>query len=135
MTCMPRLASYHTSILVGWKSLSRSDQWEMNVYRTVLVQAKVKEISSELEPLEKEFAQIERQAFTWRSFVAYSGLVLLLAQFTLFARLTYWELSWDVMEPISYFTGQLVVRARRLQASSSSRKYLSFTSNSMHLML
>jgi len=25
-------------------------------------------------------------------------------QFVLFARLTWWDLSWDVMEPVSYFT-------------------------------
>ena len=74
------------------------------------LQEKVKEISTELEPLEKQWAQIERRASVWRTAVAYSGLLLLLAQFSLFARLTYWEFSWDVMEPVSYFTGQLVVR-------------------------
>lgn len=35
--------------------------------------------------------------FTW------AGLFVLVAQFFLFLRLTYWELSWDVMEPVAYF--------------------------------
>lgn len=72
--------------------------------------ARIEEISAELAPLEAQRAQIERQARLWRGFVAWSGLVLMVAQLALFARLTYWELSWDVMEPVSYFTGQLVVR-------------------------
>lgn len=33
----------------------------------------------------------------------WAGLVLLITQWSLFLRLTFWELSWDVMEPISYF--------------------------------
>ena len=73
-------------------------------------QGRVKELSAELAPLEVQRAQIERQASMWRAFVAWSGLAMLVTQFVLFARLTYWELSWDVMEPISYFSGQLVVR-------------------------
>jgi len=44
--------------------------------------------------------------------VAYSGFAVLAAQTAFFARLTYWELSWDVMEPIAYFTGQATVRLR-----------------------
>ena len=34
-----------------------------------------------------------------------SGLVLLCCQLAMFVRLTYYEFSWDVMEPISYFVG------------------------------
>ena len=39
--------------------------------------------------------------------VLWAGLVLLLVQWSLFLRLTFWELSWDVMEPISYFFSSL----------------------------
>jgi hypothetical protein len=37
--------------------------------------------------------------------VLWAGLVLV--QWSLFLRLTFWELSWDVMEPISYFFSSL----------------------------
>jgi calcium uniporter protein, mitochondrial len=73
--------------------------------------ARIEEISAQLAPLEVQRAQIDRQARLWRGLVAWSGLGLMIAQFAIFARLTYWELSWDVMEPVSYFAGQLVVRA------------------------
>jgi hypothetical protein len=39
--------------------------------------------------------------------VLWAGLILLVAQWSLFLRLTFWELSWDVMEPISYFFSSL----------------------------
>lgn len=37
----------------------------------------------------------------------WAGLLLLVVQWSLFLRLTFWELSWDVMEPISYFFSSL----------------------------
>lgn len=77
----------------------------------LFLQEKLKEIHGELEPMQNEFQKIEGQARFRSSVLAYAGLILLCGQFCLFVRLTYWELSWDVMEPVSYFTGQLMVRA------------------------
>jgi calcium uniporter protein, mitochondrial len=62
--------------------------------------------------MRSQFQSIERRARFRSSVLAYSGLFLLCGQFALFVRLTYWELSWDVMEPVSYFTGQLMVRTQ-----------------------
>ena len=76
------------------------------------VQARVREIGEELAPLEKQYSEIERRAWLWRTGIAYGGLAVLVAQFTLFARLVYWDLSWDVMEPVTYFNGQVVVRSQ-----------------------
>jgi hypothetical protein len=39
--------------------------------------------------------------------VAWSVLIGLLAQFALFARLTWWESSWDVMEPVTWITNSV----------------------------
>eukprot|EP01130_Rhizamoeba_saxonica_P003148 TRINITY_DN1353_c1_g2_i1.p1 TRINITY_DN1353_c1_g2~~TRINITY_DN1353_c1_g2_i1.p1 ORF type:complete len:426 (+),score=65.25 TRINITY_DN1353_c1_g2_i1:33-1310(+) len=36
--------------------------------------------------------------------IAISGLAVLFAQFFIFARLTWWDYSWDVIEPFTYFT-------------------------------
>ena len=33
------------------------------------------------------------------------GLGLMAVQFGVLARLTWWEYSWDVMEPVTYFVG------------------------------
>ena len=33
------------------------------------------------------------------------GLAFLIVQWGMLARLTFWELSWDVIEPITYFLG------------------------------
>ena len=43
----------------------------------------------------------ERRTRTWK----WIGLGLMGAQFGFMARLTWWEYSWDVMEPVTYFVG------------------------------
>ena len=35
----------------------------------------------------------------------WTGLAFLIVQWGMLARLTFWELSWDVIEPITYFLG------------------------------
>lgn len=35
----------------------------------------------------------------------WTGLAFLMVQWGMLARLTFWELSWDVIEPITYFLG------------------------------
>ena len=67
---------------------------------------------TELESLEADLAAQEAEVSSaagkarWRSnAVVGSGLAFMVTQFVVFLRLTYVELSWDVMEPISYFAG------------------------------
>lgn len=86
-------------------------------------QAKIREIEDRLKPMQQQFNKIERKARFRSNLVAYGGLGLLTAQFTLFARLTYWELSWDVMEPLSYFTGQATVIACYLYFLATRRDF------------
>ena len=47
----------------------------------------------ELEPV----AERRTTALTW------VGLGLMSVQFGILARLTWWEYSWDIMEPVTYF--------------------------------
>lgn len=35
--------------------------------------------------------------------MAWAGLGLMSVQFGILARLTWWEYSWDIMEPVTYF--------------------------------
>lgn len=37
------------------------------------------------------------------NWMAWAGLGLMSIQFGILARLTWWEYSWDIMEPVTYF--------------------------------
>ncbi|XAR57866.1 hypothetical protein NMG60_11026150 [Bertholletia excelsa] len=57
----------------------------------------------ELEELEKEKATIDRRARSLVRRELWLGLGCLTVQTAAFMRLTFWELTWDVMEPICFF--------------------------------
>ncbi|KAI3504799.1 hypothetical protein L1887_26518 [Cichorium endivia] len=57
----------------------------------------------ELEELETKKALIDQKAISQVRGELYCGLGLLVLQTLGFIRLTFWELSWDVMEPICFF--------------------------------
>ncbi|XP_011074492.1 calcium uniporter protein 4, mitochondrial [Sesamum indicum] len=57
----------------------------------------------ELGRLENQKAQIDQKAQTLVRGELYCGLGFLAVQTLGFMRLTFWELSWDVMEPICFF--------------------------------
>jgi len=63
----------------------------------------VNELERELEPLEKEKRELESQATRMSDGLLQAGLFFLVAQFGLLLRLTFWDFSWDVMEPAVYF--------------------------------
>lgn len=47
--------------------------------------------------------EIELTAERKSNFLAWAGLGLMSIQFGILARLTWWEYSWDIMEPVTYF--------------------------------
>ncbi|MFS7987189.1 putative calcium uniporter protein [Helianthus anomalus] len=57
----------------------------------------------ELKTLQAKQEEIDRLAHKQVRWILYSGLGFSLAQIGLFFRLTFWEFSWDVMEPIAFF--------------------------------
>lgn len=61
----------------------------------------------ELNKLEKEKAMLDVKAESLVRGELYCGLGFLLLQTMGFMRLTFWELSWDVMEPICFFVTSL----------------------------
>ncbi|KAI8809737.1 hypothetical protein BJ742DRAFT_803509 [Cladochytrium replicatum] len=63
----------------------------------------IETVRKELAPLETRKVALDAAAQRSASRVTWFGLAALCAQFGLMARLTWWEYSWDVMEPISYF--------------------------------
>lgn len=58
----------------------------------------------ELKKLQERKEEIDRQAHMQVRVVLWSGLVVAIMQVGLFFRLTFWEFSWDVMEPIAFFS-------------------------------
>ncbi|XP_057660971.1 calcium uniporter protein, mitochondrial isoform X1 [Diorhabda carinulata] len=60
-------------------------------------------IKKELLPLEQLKNDIELVAYRKGNWLAWAGLGLMSVQFGILARLTWWEYSWDIMEPVTYF--------------------------------
>ncbi|KAK2980420.1 hypothetical protein RJ640_025266 [Escallonia rubra] len=58
----------------------------------------------ELRKLQEEKEEIDKLAHKQVRRILWTGLGLSLVQVGLFFRLTFWEFSWDVMEPIAFFT-------------------------------
>ncbi|KAL9228454.1 hypothetical protein vseg_004037 [Gypsophila vaccaria] len=58
----------------------------------------------ELKSLQERKEEIDRQAHRQVRIILWSGLGIAIMQVGLFFRLTFWEFSWDVMEPIAFFT-------------------------------
>ena len=71
--------------------------------RTRHLQAAVTGKQAELSSLQNAKISLDRAAAASATRLAWTGLLGLCAQWGLMARLTWWEYSWDVMEPISYF--------------------------------
>lgn len=60
-------------------------------------------IKRELEPYEMKLKELEDAAIRRANINSWIWLVLMSMQVGVFARLTWWEYSWDIMEPITYF--------------------------------
>lgn len=60
-------------------------------------------LQQQIQPLEEGRTQIELVAHKRSNWLAWAGLGLMSVQFGILARLTWWEYSWDIMEPVTYF--------------------------------
>jgi len=60
-------------------------------------------LQKELQPLEKQRQEIIGHAEERTTAITWVGLGLMSVQFGILARLTWWEYSWDIMEPVTYF--------------------------------
>lgn len=66
---------------------------------------KLKEIEAELVVLEAQHSNIQQSASRTPQVMLWGGFFLLLSQFAGFFYLTFYELSWDVMEPVRFRVG------------------------------
>ncbi|XP_055484094.1 calcium uniporter regulatory subunit MCUb, mitochondrial isoform X4 [Psammomys obesus] len=65
--------------------------------------AKIYHLEEQLRPLEQVRAQIEARSEAKTSGLLWAGLALLSVQGGALAWLTWWEYSWDIMEPVTFF--------------------------------
>lgn len=64
---------------------------------------KLETLHSKLNPLEKVKTELEIKAIRRTNVLTWVGLGFMSIQFGILARLTWWEYSWDIMEPVTYF--------------------------------
>lgn len=67
------------------------------------LQVQLEALRQEILPLEEQRLQIEMVAERKNNLLSWAGLGLMSIQFGILARLTWWEYSWDIMEPVTYF--------------------------------
>lgn len=77
------------------------DQYCLQQEQQVL--GRLEELRTQLEPLEKVKGELEAKASFRTNLLLWGGLAYMAAQFGILARLTWWEYSWDIMEPVTYF--------------------------------
>lgn len=68
------------------------------------LQAQLEILKERAAILQPEYEIIDAKASRGANLIAYSTLGGLVFQWLLFARFTWWDFSWDVMEPVTYFT-------------------------------
>jgi hypothetical protein len=61
------------------------------------------QVEEQLGPMEALKAQVEARALRRTRTYSYSFLGAVVVQWTVFFRLVYWDLSWDIMEPVGFF--------------------------------
>jgi len=68
------------------------------------IRARLEHLRNEAAPLLLQKQKIDSHAHRVSKAALWGGLVLFTSQVILYFRLTFWELSWDVMEPVAYFS-------------------------------
>uniref|UniRef100_A0A1I8GDX2 MCU domain-containing protein n=3 Tax=Macrostomum lignano TaxID=282301 RepID=A0A1I8GDX2_9PLAT len=63
------------------------------------------ELRQQIQPLEEVRLQLANKASQQTRVLTWLGLSFMGLQFGFLARLTWWEYSWDIMEPVIYFVG------------------------------
>jgi hypothetical protein len=92
---------------------------------------RLREIEGELEALDRAHADIVAQARRWPRFWLGAGCAAFAAQLAGFIYLCYWELSWDVVEPLACFVsmGWTLVAWLYFLARGSALDYDAFDSH------
>ncbi|XP_051507480.1 calcium uniporter protein, mitochondrial [Myxocyprinus asiaticus] len=79
----------------------RIDEHQLSKERELIGQ--LEDLNSQLRPLEKVKEELSKRAERRTTWVLWGGMAYMATQFGILARLTWWEYSWDIMEPVTYF--------------------------------
>lgn len=84
------------------QSLVNNQLFRLPLREKILALDNLRKQKSQLDAIrEISFRKADRNAHV----IATTGFVFICCQFILYARLTWWDSDWDVMEPITWFTG------------------------------
>nr|XP_032805896.1 calcium uniporter protein, mitochondrial [Petromyzon marinus] len=97
---------------------------------------KLDNLRVQIEPLEKVKRDLKLKAEKRTRLVLWGGLAYMATQFGFLARLTWWEYSWDIMEPVTYFVTYgsaiamyayfILTRQEYIYQDARDRQYLHF---------
>uniref|UniRef100_A0A668SCD4 Calcium uniporter protein n=1 Tax=Oreochromis aureus TaxID=47969 RepID=A0A668SCD4_OREAU len=79
----------------------RIDEHQLSKERELI--GRLEDLNSQLRPLEKVKEELSKKAERRTTWVLWGGMAYMATQFGILARLTWWEYSWDIMEPVTYF--------------------------------
>ena len=69
----------------------------------VELRSQLVQLQEELVPLQEHRDGLEKNSLTRSNLLMWGGLAFMSVQFGFLARLTWWEYSWDIMEPVTFF--------------------------------
>lgn len=67
------------------------------------MKGQLEQLRADLVPLETQREALEKTSLSRSNLWMWGGMAWMSLQFGFFARLTWWEYSWDIMEPVTYF--------------------------------
>ena len=67
------------------------------------LRGQLEQLRAEIVPLERDRMLIAQRSSRRANIAVWCGMAYMSLQFRFFARLTWWEYSWDIMEPVTYF--------------------------------
>lgn len=83
------------------KALDLSDVSTINEIQ--LNKEELARLEQEIVPLQETYAVMQKRAYKYADRVIWTSLAAVLLQYGALARLTFFELSWDIVEPISFY--------------------------------
>lgn len=77
----------------------------MQLSKELELKGQLDQLRGELAPLERLKLQIDGSSTQRTNLAVWASMAFMSVQFGFLARLTWWEYSWDIMEPVTYFIG------------------------------